>query len=178
VAPSEPEPAPSEPEPEPENKSARRWLDDEDEPSRKFFRTLIERTMAGTGDESLFEPQPMPVPQPLPALPPLPSMADVDETDESLFVPQPLPPLPALPALPAMPALSPLPSMADVDETDESLFEPREEPSLPREDSRPIARPKPIDSGTLFKNAGLMREIGGVDGFARLVKGSHRFVED
>jgi hypothetical protein len=40
---------------------------------------------------------------------------------------------------------------------------------------RPVVLPKPVDASRLFRHAGLMREIGGVQGFLKIVRGTHRF---
>ena len=42
---------------------------------------------------------------------------------------------------------------------------------------RPVVLPKPCDPSKLFRHAGLMREIGGVQGFLRVVRGTHRLPE-
>ena len=42
---------------------------------------------------------------------------------------------------------------------------------------RPAVLPKPSDASRPFRHAGLMREIGGVEGFLRVVRGTHRFPE-
>lgn len=44
---------------------------------------------------------------------------------------------------------------------------------------RIVARPRaPFDRQHPFRNAGLMREIGGVHGFMGLVRGTHRIVDE
>ena len=42
---------------------------------------------------------------------------------------------------------------------------------------RPVVLPKPPDASRPFRHAGLMREIGGVQGFLRVVGGTHRLPE-
>jgi hypothetical protein len=43
---------------------------------------------------------------------------------------------------------------------------------------RPVVQPLPFDPANPFRNAGLMRDIGGAKGFMQLVKGTHRIPED
>lgn len=59
-------------------------------------------------------------------------------------------------------------------------------PRRPRVDKAPllpysqraIVRPKPVDPLRPFRHCGLMREIGGVDGFMKVVRGTHRLAEE
>ena len=89
-----------------------------------------------------------------------PPLTEVDEVDESQFIPQPLPPLP------------PLPSESNVPHN-----EGRDKPQVPY-DQRPVVQPKPFDPSNPWKNAGLMRDIGGVEGFKKVQNGTHRYPED
>lgn len=43
---------------------------------------------------------------------------------------------------------------------------------------RAIVRPKPVDPLRPFRHCGLMREIGGVDGFMKVERGTHRLAEE
>jgi hypothetical protein len=43
---------------------------------------------------------------------------------------------------------------------------------------RIVLGPKTVDPKTPFRHAGLMSDIGGVQGFMNLVKGTHRIAED
>lgn len=42
---------------------------------------------------------------------------------------------------------------------------------------RPVVQPKPFDPRSPFRHAGLMRDIGGVQGFMSVVRGTHRYPE-
>jgi hypothetical protein len=42
----------------------------------------------------------------------------------------------------------------------------------------PVVQPLPFDPANPFRNAGLMRDIGGVKGFMQLVRGTHRIPEE
>ncbi len=42
---------------------------------------------------------------------------------------------------------------------------------------RPMVQPKPHDPRHPFRHAGLMRDVGGVEGFASVMRGTHRFPE-
>jgi len=86
-----------------------------------------------------------------------PPMAEVDEVDESQFIPQPLPPLPSQSVGPHN--------------------EGRDKPPVPYE-QRPVVQPKPVDPSNPWKNAGLMRDIGGVDGYMKVKRGTHRYPDN
>ena len=45
-------------------------------------------------------------------------------------------------------------------------------------DERPRVGPKPTDPHRPFRHAGLMRDIGGVEGYMKVVRGTHRLPED
>ena len=96
-------------------------------------------------------------------------MMEVDEVDESLFVPQPLPPLPheediedrqLMPPPPPRPRTPPVPKE----------YIPEQE--------RPVVGPKPTDPSNPWRHAGIMRDIGGVDGFMKVMRGTHRFPDN
>lgn len=42
---------------------------------------------------------------------------------------------------------------------------------------RSVVRPKPFDNRSPFRHAGLMRDIGGVQAFMNVMRGTHRFPE-
>lgn len=46
------------------------------------------------------------------------------------------------------------------------------------EGALPVVQPLAFDPANPFRNAGLMRDIGGVKGFMQLVKGTHRMPEE
>ena len=40
---------------------------------------------------------------------------------------------------------------------------------------RPVVGPKPVDPRNPWRHAGLMSDIGGVEGFVRVQRGTHRY---
>jgi len=142
-----------------EDKRQRDWIIEQEELERKRLRALI----LGEPEEEEAEAAALGmVPMNINKFQPL---QEVDETDESLFIPQPLPPLPSV---------STGPVNEGRDASDSKLMPPPPPRPLPYNE-RPEVQPLPFDPSNPWKNAGLMRDIGGVDGFVKVQKGTHRF---
>ena len=104
---------------------------------------------------------------------------------EPVKAPPMLPPLPPLPMAPPPPrpppALwAPPPKRCMTESVTESVTDVPSGASVTARmpyAQRAIVLPKPRDPGRPFRHAGLMREIGGVQGFLKVVRGTHRFPE-
>ena len=145
----------------------REELSKEEDQQRKYLRSLINGEEDDPHDQSTstLDLTPRPISQ-------MPPMTEVDEVDEFKFVPLPLPPLPSHSPQWSNDAtsVSPLPPLPPLPPSPPSL-------GLPN-DNKPTVGSKAMDPSCPFRHAGLMREIGGADGFMKVVRGTHQFPND
>ena len=200
VAPPEPAVRQESPPPLPE----RNWLEeDPDEPQRKYLRSLINGGINGgiKEEEDLGDLGDIDGDAPMPQATKPAVKLDPDAAFPLPPLPLPLPPPPSMPSNEGEDAWH----AADAENawmrslingetstaTQPPMRQPKQPPQPPQPqqphkpyqppetyESRPAVEPLPFDPRNPWKNAGLMRDIGGVDGFMKVMRGTHRFPED
>ena len=157
----------------------RNWLDDADpdEPQRKYLRSLINGEIE---EEKAPEKGIVDMDNSMQAEGTVSS--DVPPSDKSMHD--------AWSAMDAENAF--MRALINGDDTDSEPFGQLEAPSVPRflvpeprpprslhtqpgDATKPTVGPKPVDPQRPFQHSGLMQDIGGVDGFMKVMRGTHRF---
>jgi len=168
--------------------------EDPDEPQRKYLRSLINGDINGgiKEEEDLGDLGDIDGDAPMAQ-----ATKPAVKLDPDAAFPLPPPPLP-LPPPPSMPSNEGEDAWRTADaenawmlslingETSTATQPPMHQPQQPHKprqppetyESRPAVEPLPCDPRDPWKNVGLMRDIGGVDGFMKVMRGTHRFPED